>query len=60
MKQTEKPIRLEDVDLVPDAMERLEGAIKHAARKPVAEPVKGARRVELAKPKRQPRSATRP
>jgi hypothetical protein len=48
MKQTEKPIRLEDVELVPDAMERLEGAIKHAARKPAA---KGGRRVTPAKPK---------
>ena len=37
MKQSEKPIRLEDVELVPDAMERFEGAIKHAARKPIAE-----------------------
>jgi hypothetical protein len=45
MKQTDKPIRLEDVDLVPDAMERLEGAIKHAARKPIADPGKGSRQI---------------
>lgn len=59
MKQTEKPIRLEDVELVPDAMERLEGAIKHAARKPIDDPAKGARRVAPSEPKRQPRP-TRP
>jgi hypothetical protein len=59
MKQSEKPIRLEDVELMPDAMERLEGAIKHAARKPIVEPTKGARRVTPAKPKRQPKP-TRP
>lgn len=52
MKPSEKPIRLEDVELVPDAMERLEGAIKHAARKPVAGPTKGARRITPTKPKR--------
>jgi hypothetical protein len=48
--------RLEDVELVPDAMDRLEGAIKHAARKA---PDKNAtvRRVAPIKPKR--RRATR-
>jgi hypothetical protein len=51
MKQTEKQIRLEDVELVPDAMERLEGAIKHAARKRGVP--KGARRVTPAKPQRR-------
>lgn len=55
MKQSEKPIRLENVELVPDAMERLESAIKHAARKSATEPNKGARRVAPAKPKRRPR-----
>jgi hypothetical protein len=59
MKQSERPIRLEDVELVPDAMERLEGAIKHAARKPIAGPTKGAQRVTPAKPKSRMR-ATRP
>ena len=59
MKQSEKPIRLEDVELVPDAMERLEGAIKHAARKPAAGPIKGARRVAPAKPKERPASKGR-
>jgi hypothetical protein len=44
MKQSEKPIRLEDVELVPDAMERLEGAIKHVARKPPADPPTGSHR----------------
>jgi hypothetical protein len=29
--KSQKPMRLEDVELVPDAMERLEGAVKHAA-----------------------------
>jgi hypothetical protein len=51
MKQTEKPTRLEDVELVPDAMERLEGAIKHAARKPAE---MGGRRVAPTKPRRRP------
>jgi hypothetical protein len=50
MKQSEKPIRLEDIDLVPDAMDRLEGAIKHAARKPAT---KGGRRIAPTKPKRR-------
>lgn len=50
MKQTGKPTKLEDVELVPDAMQRLEGAIKHGARKPTA---KGGRRVAPAKLKRQ-------
>jgi hypothetical protein len=59
MKQSEKPIRLEDVELVPDAMERLEGAIKHAARKPIAGATKGTRRVEPAKPKERPASKGR-
>src|SRR5690242_11943216 len=59
MKQSDKPIRLEDVELVPDAMERLEGAIKHAARKPAEVPAKSARRVTPAKPKCRPQS-TRP
>ena len=57
MKQSGKPIRLEDVDLMPDAMERLEDAIKRAARKPIVGPIKGARRTMPAKPQRQP---TRP
>jgi hypothetical protein len=52
MKQSEKPIRLEDVELVPDALERLEDAIKHAARKSVAGPNKVMQRVTPAKPKR--------
>jgi hypothetical protein len=59
MKQSDKPIQLENVELVPDAMERLEGAIKHAARKPIDGQTKGARRVEPAKPKRRPQP-TRP
>jgi len=59
MKQSEKPIRLEDVELLPDAMERLEGAIKHAARKSIAGPTKGGQRVTPVKPKRQ-KPATRP
>jgi hypothetical protein len=59
MKQSEKLIRLEDVELLPDAMERLEGAIKHAARKPIVGPPKDARRVAPTKPKNRPR-ATRP
>ena len=59
MKQSDKPIRLEDVELVPDAMERLEGAIKHAARKPITEPAKGERRVASAKPKERPASKGR-
>src|SRR4051812_27164972 len=49
MKQSDKPIQLENVELVPDAMERLEGAIKHAARKPVPASPNGARQVERAK-----------
>jgi hypothetical protein len=32
MKQTEKPMRLEDVELIPDAMEVTERAIKAAFR----------------------------
>jgi len=49
MKRSEQSQRLEDIELAPDAMERLEGAIKHAARQPL--PAKGARRVPPAKPK---------
>jgi hypothetical protein len=56
--KTGKPIRLEDVELVPDAMERLEGAIKHAARKPLdknatvrrAAPIKPKRRRAIRRP----------
>jgi len=59
MKQSDKPIRLEDVELVPDAMERLEGAIKHAARKPIADPGSGTRRVTPVKPKERPASKGR-
>jgi hypothetical protein len=54
--KTEKPMRLEDVELVPDAMERLEGAIKHAARKPLDKSAT-VRRASPIKPKR--RRATR-
>jgi hypothetical protein len=54
--KTGKPMRLEDVELVPDATERLEGAIKHAAqRRPAKTP--GPHRVKPAKPKK--RRATR-
>jgi hypothetical protein len=59
MKQSEKPIRLEDVELVPDAMERLGGAIKHAARKLPSEPGMGARRVAPVKRKERPASKGR-
>jgi hypothetical protein len=45
-------LRLEDVELVPDAMERLEGAIKHAARRlPTGSAKPG--RVTPIKPKRR-------
>jgi len=56
MRSQKPATRLEDVELVPDAMERLEGAIKHAARKA---PDKSApvRRTAPIKPKR--RRATR-
>src|SRR3954447_15175435 len=56
MKQSEKPIPLEDVELVPDAMERLEGAIKHAARKPAADHATGPRRTAPTNPKERPLS----
>jgi hypothetical protein len=50
--------RFEDVELVPDAMERLEGAIKHAARRlPTGSGKPG--RVAPIKPKR-PRVTRRP
>lgn len=54
MRADKPPPNLEDIELVPDAMERLEGAIKHAARKP---PTGNARRIAPAKPKK--RRATR-
>lgn len=54
MKRAEKPIQLENVELVPDATERVEAAIKYV-RQPIAP--KGARRVAPLKPK--PRRASR-
>jgi hypothetical protein len=51
MKQSEKPIRLEDVELLPDAEERLKQAARHAfrQRQPSGDKV---RRVAPIKPKR--------
>lgn len=51
MKTAKRPIQPEDVELVPDAMERLEGAIKHAARQQQPDKPGTLRRVTLAKPK---------
>lgn len=51
--KSEKPERLEDVELYPDAAERLEEAIKHAfKRQPVSSG--NPRRVAPLKPKKRP------
>ena len=60
MRSQKPATRLEEVELVPDAMERLEGAIKHAARKPLDKhsPVRRAAPIKPKTARRKPKRKT--
>jgi hypothetical protein len=57
MKRSEKPIRLEYVDLVPDAMERTELAVKTSFR---TGHLSGSAVKKTAAKRRKPRATRRP
>jgi hypothetical protein len=56
MKGEKRPNRLEDVELVPDAMERLERAVRHIAGQRQPQGTGKVRRTTPIKPKKRPRS----